>query len=145
MSNNKNRKFSLLDILRIKAPDQEKMFAISPQLFRLSGSSISAPLKKILSLSMGRVSKLRNRIILAERFFALVLKLNRHNGSNLTVKWLKAAYVALQKAQAGDNLPSLRSLEPDLPMPRLIGGLPAFIPSADRSQIKRGNASIIRF
>jgi hypothetical protein len=53
--------------------------------------------------------------------------------------------VVLQKAQAGDNLNSLRELEPDLPMPRLINGLPAFIIKADRTAIKEGHANIIRF
>lgn len=50
-----------------------------------------------------------------------------------------------KKDQANNNLPSLRSLEPSLPMPRLINGLPAFIKPADRALIKAGHPSVIRF
>jgi len=136
---------SLLDILKIAASNPIKMFAISPRLLSLRGSQISSPLLKILSLSMGRISGLRNRVIVVQRFFSLVLSMKKQHGSDFTIKWLKSCYVAIQKAQAGDNLPSLRALEPGLPMPRLINGLPAFIKSQDRSAIKRGEVSIIRF
>jgi hypothetical protein len=53
--------------------------------------------------------------------------------------------VTLQKAQAGDNLASLRALEPGLPCPRLINGLPAYIKPGDRKLIKEGHPSVIRF
>lgn len=94
---------------------------------------------------MGRISGLRNRVIIITKFFNLVLHLNKHHGSDFTIKWLKCCYVALQKAQANDNLLTLRSLEPDLPLPRLINGLPSCIGSKDRSLIKKGHPSIIRF
>lgn len=94
---------------------------------------------------MGRISGLRNRIILTQRFLSLVLRYSRNHGNTSAIKWLKCCYVALQKAQANDNLPSLRHLEPGLPLPRLINGLPAFILSADRAAIKRGEVPIIRF
>jgi hypothetical protein len=94
---------------------------------------------------MGRISGLRNRVIITSNFFKLVLHLNKHHGSDFTIKWLKSCYVSLQKALANDNLKSLRDLEPDLPLPRLINGLPSFIGSKDRSLIKKGHTAIIRF
>jgi len=94
---------------------------------------------------MGRISGLRNRVILVQRFFSMLLLMKANHGTDFTIKWLKACYVSLQKAQAGDNLSSLRALEPGLPLPRLINGLPAFIKSQDRTEIKRGNVPIIRF
>jgi hypothetical protein len=45
----------------------------------------------------------------------------------------------------GDPLPTLRVLEPGLPLPRLINGLPAFIQSRDRKLIKEGHRGIIIF
>lgn len=124
---------------------ETKMFPISSKVLALKGSPLSVPLLKILSLSMGRISGLRNRIILTQRFINLVLLYSKNHGSTAAIKWLKCCYVALQKAQANDNLPSLRHLEPGLPLPRLINGLPAFILSADRAAIKRGEVPIIRF
>lgn len=53
--------------------------------------------------------------------------------------------MAIQKAQAGDKLPSLRSLEPGLPLPRLVNGIPAFIGPKDRAYIRQGHPSVIRF
>jgi len=94
---------------------------------------------------MGRISGLRNRVIIITNFFKLVLHLNKNHGSDFTIKWLKSCYVALQKAQADDNLKSLRDLEPDLPLPRLVNGLPSCIGSKDRFLIKGGNPNIIRF
>nr|UPW42208.1 MAG: putative RNA dependent RNA polymerase [Xinjiang mito-like virus 67] len=124
---------------------ETKMFPISPKVLALKGSPLSVPFLKILSLSMGRISGLRNRIILTQRFLSLVLRFSKNHGNTSAIKWLKCCYVALQKAQANDNLPSLRHLEPGIPLPRLINGLPAFILSADRAEIKKGNVSIIRF
>jgi len=58
---------------------------------------------------------------------------------------LKASYVALQKALAGDKLTSLRSLEPTLPLPRLVNGFPAIIGSKDRAALRAGTRSVIIF
>jgi hypothetical protein len=53
--------------------------------------------------------------------------------------------VALQKSLAGDKLESMRALEPGLPLPRLINGIPAFIKSRDREMIREGKTSVIIF
>lgn len=122
-----------------------KVFPISMEVLGLSKSRLAVPWKKIISLSTGKVSGLRNRLVITMNFIKLLVRLKENHGADFTIKWLKCCYVALQKAQANDNLPSLRSLEPSLPMPRLINGLPAFIKPADRALIKAGNPSIIRF
>nr|UPW42120.1 MAG: putative RNA dependent RNA polymerase [Henan mito-like virus 27] len=142
---NRNIKTSLLDLIKLKASVEHKMFAISPKVLSLSKSPLSIPMKKILSLSMGRIEGLRNRVVIVQGFYRLVLSLKKNHGVDFTIKWLKCCYVALQKAQAGDNLVSLRALEPGIPLRRLINGLPAFIKSSDRKLIKEGKPSIIRF
>jgi len=53
--------------------------------------------------------------------------------------------VSLQKSLAGDKLESMRALEPKLPLPRLINGIPAYIKSRDRQMIKEGKVSVIIF
>jgi len=123
----------------------DKMFPISSSLLSVKKSLLSIPFIKILTLSFGRISGLRNRVIILNTFFKFILALHKNHGSDFTIKWLKACYVALQKAQANDNLHSLRMLEPDLPLPRLINGLPFIIGSLDRNLIKKGNPNVIRF
>jgi len=41
---------------------------------------------------------------------------------------------------AGDRLTSLRALEPNIPLPRLINGCPAIINKRDREMIRAGNS-----
>lgn len=53
--------------------------------------------------------------------------------------------MALQKYIGGDRISSLRILEPNLPLPRLINGCPAIINRADRLLIRSGSNSLIRF
>lgn len=45
---------------------------------------------------------------------------------------------------AGQPLTSLREVEPDYPLPRLINGLPAIIGTRDRRSIRSGNGKVIR-
>jgi hypothetical protein len=45
---------------------------------------------------------------------------------------------------AGQPLNSLRELEPDLPLPRLVNGLPAIIGTRDRRSIRSGNTRVMR-
>jgi hypothetical protein len=74
----------------------------------------------------------------------LVTRTYRHHGASFTVTWLKACSVALQKYLAGEPFRSLRSIEPSLPLPRLINGLPAFIGTMDRKMIREGHTPTIR-
>lgn len=53
--------------------------------------------------------------------------------------------MALQKYLGDDCVQSLRDLEPNLPLPRVINGLPAYIKARDRSRIREGDRSTIIF
>jgi hypothetical protein len=57
---------------------------------------------------------------------------------------LKACSLCLSKFVAGQPLKSLRDLEPDLPLPRLVNGLPAIIGTRDRRSIRSGNTRVMR-
>ena len=71
--------------------------------------------------------------------------MNKNHGSTFTIKWLKSCAVALQKWLGDDKVKSLRDLEPNLPLPRVINGCPAIINSGDRQLMRLGNIHIIRF
>lgn len=58
---------------------------------------------------------------------------------------MKSNQVALQKYLGNDKLSSLRDLEPNIPLPRLINGCPAIINRQDRLLIRNGNVNIMRF
>jgi hypothetical protein len=79
------------------------------------------------------------------KFLELMLKTNRHHGALYTCKWLKANHVAIQRFLAGHPYRTLREIEPNLPLTRLINGLPGFIGSMDRKAIRSGNTRTIRF
>jgi hypothetical protein len=104
--------------------------------------SLSVPLRQIHHLAFGRIRDLASRASVTKNFLMLVLKLNKNHGSDFTIKWLKACYVALQKALGDDRLSSLRDLEPGLPLPRLIHGFPAVIGSKDRDLIRKGHSGV---
>nr|QTW92172.1 RNA-dependent RNA polymerase [Colletotrichum higginsianum mitovirus 1] len=104
--------------------------------------SLSVPLRQIMYLSFGRIRDLTTRATVTANFLKLILKLNKNHGSDFTIKWLKACYVALQKALGDDRLKSLRDLEPGLPLPRLINGFPAIIGSRDRDLIRKGDSRV---
>jgi len=90
----------------------------------------------------GRVSP---RIRHCWKFLELMLKTNRHHGALYTCKWLKANHTAIQRFTSGQPYRTLREIEPGLPLTRLINGLPGFIGSMDRKEIRRGNPRTIRF
>lgn len=71
--------------------------------------------------------------------------MKKNHGSLVTIKYLKACQLALQKAIAKDKIVSLRDIDPTLPHPRLTrSGLPVYIPLGDRRAILSGSTSIIR-
>lgn len=69
--------------------------------------------------------------------------MKKNHGADFTIKWLKCCYVALQKSLGKDNLESMRDLEPNLPLPRLINGIPAIISPVDRKLIREMDSRII--
>jgi hypothetical protein len=124
-----------------KVVRKSKLLTISPKL----AGSLRYYLRQLLYLSFGRKRMLLTRSRQVFDFLILLNKMRNNHGVNFTVAWMKACYVALQKSLGDDNLESLRSLNPDLPMPRLINGVPAIIKSKDRDQIRKGNAKVIIF
>jgi hypothetical protein len=127
-------------LFRAKSARLEKMFPVSS-----IRRALPIHLQKVVSLSMGRVGSLSDRIRIAHNFFSRILKINRHHGSEFTVKWIKANQVVLQKYMGGDKVKSLRSIEPNLPLPRLINGFPAIINRRDRDLIRSGAKGVLRF
>lgn len=89
--------------------------------------------------------KLTKRLKVLQLFGDHLLAMRKQHGSKYVVKYLKASNLAIQRCVAGSPLASLRELEADLPLPRLINGLPAFINIYDRKAIRRGDATIMRF
>lgn len=87
----------------------------------------------------------RTRLNLMLKFFRYLLFLNKKNGSNFVVQFLKTGQLAIQRKLAGNPVDSLRELNPDLNLPRLINGLPAIIPASDRSMMRKNSSTIIRY
>jgi hypothetical protein len=83
---------------------------------------------------------------LSYRFVQWLLSYQRDHGAEATVKWLKAALVALQKGLGDDRVKSLVPLGASLAYSRLAGGnLPRIIPRQCRGRIRKGDVKEIRF
>jgi len=91
------------------------------------------------------VRKTTNRLKQLQNIGRYLLIMRKNHGVLVTVKYLKAAQLAVQKAIAKDRIKSLRDIDPSLPHPRLSSsGLPAIIPLGDRRAILSGSSSVIR-
>lgn len=100
-------------------------------------------IKEILILSTQN-TRVANRVNHIVKFLDLIEKTFKNHGASYTVKWLKANHTAIQRFSAGQPYKTLREIEPDLPLTRLINGLPGFIGSMDRKEIRLGNTNVIR-
>nr|CEZ26302.1 RNA dependent RNA polymerase [Botrytis cinerea mitovirus 3] len=130
---------NLNSLLKSTIVKTKKMFSIRDSI----SNSLSIPLRQIQYLSFGKIRGLANRALITRDFMTFVLKMKKNHGADFTIKWLKCCYVALQKSLGKDNLESLRDLEPNLPLPRLINGIPAIISSGDRKLIREMDGRII--
>jgi len=110
-----------------------------------SFSILTKSLPKFLILCFDKVSGIQGRLTIANNFLQFIFKLRKNHGPAFTIKWLKACTVCLQKRLGEDRVQSLREIEPNLPLPRLINGFPAIINRQDRLMIKSGNIHVIRF
>jgi hypothetical protein len=140
-NNMKNTRFNILDVIRTKYVQVIKMIPLSNNI----GSKLSLPLRMNSYLAMQKRTGLAARVNSTRRFIAFVLHLWSNHGSAFTIKWLKASAVALQKYLGDDRLMSLRTIDKDLPLPRLTNGLPRYISISDRVQIRKGDIRFIRF
>jgi len=125
---------------RAKSLRVEKMFPLP-----LLRGALGVTLNKAFALSVDNHESVLARLNISKNFIKFLMKMHRSHGPTYTVKWMKACAVALQKALGGEKLTSLRSIEPNLPLPRLINGLPAIIGAEDRRQIRCENYGIIRY
>lgn len=130
---------NLNSLLKSSIVKTKKMFSIRDSI----SNSLSIPLRQIQYLSFGKIRGLANRALITKNFMTFVLKMKKNHGADFTIKWLKCCYVALQKSLGKDCLESMRDLEPNLPLPRLINGIPAIISSADRKLIREMDSRII--
>lgn len=108
-------------------------------------SRLVSSLAKVLPIVLDRTNRIRDRLVTVNNFIQFIFKMKRNHGSTFTIKWLKACTVALQKWLGDDKVGSLRELEPNLPLPRVINGCPSIINRQDRHLMRQGNISIIRF
>lgn len=72
--------------------------------------------------------------------------MTKRHGADFTVIYLKACQLAVQRCIAGSPVSSLKEIAGEGPFPYLDNrGLPRVIPVYDRSLIKAGSASVIRY
>jgi len=134
-------KLNLLTAIRSKYVSVVKMIPFSDNL----RDRLYQPLCINNMLSQGRTTRLAWRVQLTKKFFDFVISYNRHHGSAATVKWLKAALVALQKELGQDRMSSMLPLGTVLSHSRLTNGLPRLIPAKCRKLIRSGDKREIRF
>jgi hypothetical protein len=101
--------------------------------------------RALIVLCYGSPSSVLSRAKTFHNLVKFIQVFETNHGSLVTVKWLKANHVSLQKYLGGDRLESLRGLEPSLPLPRLYNGLPSIINRKDRRRIQRGDTKTIQF
>jgi len=118
------------------------MFSLSKERSLLRVLHRVAP--KLLRVALTK-TKVAPRLRRFNKFLQLMMKFYRHHGAAFTIKWLKACHLAVQRKISSKPCKSLRDIEPNLPCPRLINGLPSFIGTIDRSLIKRNHSPTIRF
>jgi hypothetical protein len=141
MQINFNKEINLLALLKSSYKVVSKMIPLSNKI----GSILFKPLSYNIMLAKGRVNRLAGYIAKTHMFINYVLEVHKAHGSSFTIKWLKGCHVAICKTLGQNKLLSLRQLTDDLPLPRLLNGLPRVIPFEDRMRIRRGDVSTIRF
>jgi hypothetical protein len=87
---------------------------------------------RILSLAFPKKVKFFSRLAHLYSFSLHLFKMRKHHGPVLVVKYLKANHLSLQRYLAGQPLSTLPEVEPQLPLKRLLNGLPSIIPKNDR-------------
>lgn len=126
---------------KVKSNSVVTMFSLAKE--KSFVSTISKFIPNLLVLSLGKV-RISPRLRRFNKFLGLLFKVHKHHGSAYAVKWLKANHMAVQRALSSNPMVSLRELEPNLPLTRLINGLPPFIGTMDRKAIRDNCASTIR-
>jgi hypothetical protein len=89
-------------------------------------------------------SRVSPRFRMFNNFVTKLFRMYKHHGALYTVKYLKSCHLSIQQKLARNNVRSLRLFEPDLPLPRLVNGLPAVMPAYERHLIRIGDEGTIR-
>lgn len=131
----------VLSLMRSKYLVIDKMIPLTHKL----GTTLFKPFAFNNMLAHGRIGRLAGGIRRTTSFVNFVLKHWNNHGTAFTIKWIKCCHVAIAKCLGRNSLLSLRTLEEDLPLPRLLNGLPAIIPYEDRRRIRKGHVPTIRF
>nr|UIW13815.1 MAG: RNA-dependent RNA polymerase [Rhizoctonia solani mitovirus 43] len=132
---------NLLSLLRSSYKVTSKLLPLSDKI----GTTLYQPLSYNIMLATGRISRLAGRIRDTHRFINFILSMQKLHGTTFTVKWMKACHVAICKVLGANKLMSLRQLDENLPLPRLVNGLPSIIPYEERRRIRQGKVPVIRF
>jgi len=98
---------------------------------------------KLVSLATGK-TQVSPRLRRINNFLGLVFKFYKNHGVVFTIKWLKACHMTVQRKLSSNHCKTLRDIEPNLPLPRLINGLPTFIGTMDRKAIRNNHPGTIR-
>lgn len=98
---------------------------------------------KVISISTGK-TKVAPRLRRFNKFVVILLKFYKNHGASTTIKWLKACHLSVQRKLSNQPCKTLRDIDPSLPLPRLINGLPTFIGTMDRAAIRNNHAATIR-
>jgi hypothetical protein len=136
-----NSKLNLLALMKSSYVEVSKMIPLTNKI----GTILFKPLSYNIMLAYGRIGRLAGGIRRTNMFIKFVVSMYGEHGASFTIKWLKSAHVAICKTLGQNKLISLRQMDPDLPLPRLVNGLPKIIPVEDRMRIRRGNVPTIRF
>lgn len=132
-----NRKYG-----QVKAVAQVTFSLLDPKGLRASFSRIMwLAVMLATGQKVGRVAARTRRY---NHVLQLTMRIARHHGLGVAIKWLKACHVALMRFVGGAPLVSLRRIEKTLPLYRLAHGLPTCIGPCDRAAIRRGDESVIR-
>lgn len=127
---------------KVKNLGQVMFSLLDPRGFRASFTRVMwLALMLATGLKVGRVTARSRRY---NHILQLAIRVARHHGVGVAIKWLKACHVALMRAVGGSPLSSLRKVEKGLPFYRLSNGLPTCIGTQDRSAIRRGDPNVIR-
>jgi hypothetical protein len=105
--------------------------------------AVKLVIAKIIAITTN-TARVLPRVRRVYKLLDMAILFNKNNGPTATVNWLKGCQLALMRKVAKSDYRSLRDLYPNLPLPRLINGLPPIIGTKDRKAIRDGNVKTIR-
>lgn len=126
---------------KVRASSVVTMFSLAKEKSFVRVLSKFIP--NLIKISTGK-TQISPRLRRFNKFLGLLFRVHKYHGSAYAVKWLKANHMAVQRSLSSSPMTTLRELEPQLPLTRLINGLPPFIGTMDRKAIRNNCPSTIR-